>query len=503
MRPGARMEQNMNRQTTPEEYDLVILGSGVGSKLAAWTFAAQGRRVAVIERKYIGGSCPNIACMPSKNVIHSAKIASYLRHSAEFGIGRGNIAIDMGLVRERKRRMVSASVDVHLEEFRKSGAELVLGSAQFVGARTVEARLLDGSTRTLRGKDVIIGTGTRAALEPIRGLAEAQPLTHVEALELDEIPEHLIVIGGGYIGLEFAQAMRRFGSHVSVVDRNDRLMHREDEDVSAALAYLFGDEGIELVLNARVREVSGKSGEKVSLIIEQNGLKRILEGTHLLVAAGRIPNTEDLRLDLAGVEVTERGYIKVDERLKTTATGVWAVGEVAGSPQFTHISADDFRVVTSQLTGGGRITTGRHVPFCLFTDPEFARIGLNETDAQKRGVRYRLFKMPMAGVLRAQTLSETRGFMKALVAPDSHRILGFTAVGVGAGEVMSAVQIAMLGELSWMALRDAALTHPTLTEGLNALFSSAPAEPEALNSSIPSRRSVQPRDQPAVQVPFH
>lgn len=475
------MEKTMNYQTTPEEYDLVILGSGVGSKLAAWTFAAQGRRVAVIERKYIGGSCPNIACMPSKNVIHSAKVASYIRHSDAFGIGRGAIAIDMAGVRERKRRMVSASVDAHLEEFRRSGAELILGSAKFVGARTVEATLLDGSIRTLRGNDVIIGTGTRAALEAIPGLAEAEPLTHVEALELDEIPEHLIVIGGGYIGLEFAQAMRRFGSRVSIVDRNDRLMHREDDDVSAALASLFEDEGIELVLNARVRDVSGRSGEKVGLIVEQDGSERLLEGTHLLVAAGRIPNTEDLRLDLAGVDVTDRGYIKVDERLATTAAGVWAVGEVAGSPQFTHISADDFRVVTAQLTGGDRVTTGRYVPFCLFTDPEFARIGLSETEARVRGVRYRLFKMPMTGVLRAQTLSETRGFMKALVAPDSQQILGFTAVGVGAGEVMSAVQIAMLGNLPWIALRDAILTHPTLTEGLNALFSPNPAEPEAMH----------------------
>jgi len=467
----------MNHLVTAEEYDLVILGSGVGTKLAAWTLAAQGWRVAVIERKYIGGSCPNIACMPSKNIIHSAKVASYVRHSNAFGIEHGHTTVNMAAVRERKRRMVSASVEFHLEDYRKSGAELVLGSARFIAAKTVEAKLLDGSTRVLRGKNVIIGTGTRAALESIPGLAEAQPLTHVEALELDELPEHLVVIGGGYVGLEFAQAMARFGSHVSILDRNHRLMHREDEDVSEALASLLEDEGIELVLDARIREVSGRSGNRTGLIIDQNGVERILEGTHLMIAAGRIPNTEDLRLDLAGVEVTDRGYIKVDERLETTAPGVWAIGEVAGSPQFTHISADDFRVVTAQLTGGDRVTTGRHVPFCLFTDPEFARIGLSESEARSRGVPYRLFKMPMAGVLRTQTLSETRGFMKALVSPDTSRILGFTAVGVGAGEIMSAVQIAMLGNLTWMALRDAILTHPTLTEGLNGLFWSPPSDP--------------------------
>jgi pyruvate/2-oxoglutarate dehydrogenase complex dihydrolipoamide dehydrogenase (E3) component len=481
-------EEEMDHPSKPEQYDLVILGSGTGTKLAAWTLGGQGWRVAVIERRYIGGSCPNIACMPSKNVIHSAKVATYIRHSGEFGIGGGNFTVDMAGVRERKRRMVSHSVEVHLEEYAKSGAELILGTARFVAPRTVEAKLLDGSTRVLQGKNVIIGTGTRAALEAIPGLAEAQPLTHVEALELDKVPEHLIVIGGGYVGLEFAQAMRRFGSRVSILDRNDRLMHREDEDVSETLRSVFEDEGIDLLLNTRFREVWGRSGEKVGLVIEQNGQQRTLEGTHLLVAAGRLPNTEDLRVDLAGVALTDRGYVKVNERLETTAPGVWAIGDVAGSPQFTHISTDDFRVVTASLTGGDRVTTGRDVPFCLFTDPEFARIGLSEAEARSRGIRYLLFKMPMAGVLRAQTLSETRGFMKALVARDSGRILGFTAVGVGAGEVMSAVQIAMLGSLPWTALRDAILTHPTLVEGLNALFSTAPTEPGP-SSASPRQRA--------------
>jgi pyruvate/2-oxoglutarate dehydrogenase complex dihydrolipoamide dehydrogenase (E3) component len=368
----------------------------------------------------------------------------------------------MSAVRDRKRRMVSGSIDAHLDNYKRSGAELILGSGRFLGPRTLEATLPDGTSRLLRGANVIIGTGTRAALEPIPGLADARPLTHVEALELDEIPEHLLVIGGGYVGLELSQAMRRFGSKVTVVERNDRLVHREDEDVTDALRSLFEDEGIDIVLNARVKSVSGKSGELVRIAIEQNGVKKALDGSHLMVAAGRAPNTEDIGLELAGVELTDRGYVKVNERLETTAPGVWAVGDVAGSPHFTHISVDDFRVVLSSLTGGNRVTTGRHVPFCLFTDPEFARVGLSEKEARRRGISYRLFKMPMEEILRTQTLSETRGFLKALVETDGDRILGFTAFGVEAGEIMSAAQIAMIAGLPYTALRDAILAHPTL-----------------------------------------
>jgi len=459
----------------PEEYDLVVLGSGAGSKLTAWTLAEQGQRVAVIERRYIGGSCPNIACLPSKNIVHSAKVASYFSRGREFGIATKGFMVDMSAVRDRKRRMVLGEIDAHLANYKRSGAELIIASGRFIGPKTLEATLPDGTTRQLRGANVIIGTGTRAALEPIPGLAEAQPLTHVEALELDEIPEHLLVIGGGYVGLELSQAMRRFGSKVSVIERNDRLVHREDEDVTDALGSLFEDEGIDVVLNARVKGISGKSGKSVRIVIEQNGAEKTLDGTHLLVAAGRTPNTEGIGLELAGVELTNRGYVKVNERLETTAPGVWAVGDVAGSPHFTHISVDDFRVLLASLTGGNRVTTGRQVPFCLFTDPEFARVGLSEKEAKTRGIAYRLFKIPMEAVLRTHTLSETRGFLKALVEIDGDRILGFTAFGVDAGEIMSSVQIAMIAGLPLTALRDAILAHPTLLEGLNSLFSAAPS----------------------------
>ncbi len=306
-----------------EEYDLVILGGGTGSTVAAWTFAAEGQRVAVIERRYIGGSCPNIACLPSKNIIHSAKIASYVRRSEEFGVPKKEFTVDMHAVRERKRSMVSAWNAVYLDNYKKSGAEFILGSGRFIGPRTLEVTLPEGATRQLRGRNVIVSTGTRAVLDGIPGLVDAQPLTHVEALELDDLPEHLLVIGGGYVGLELSQAMCRFGSKVSLIDRNDRLIHREDDDVTEALQQLFEDEGIDLVLNARIKSVSGRSGQSVKIVIERDGKQIPLQGSHLLVAAGRAPNTGGIGLELTSVETTATGYIKVNERRETTAPGVW------------------------------------------------------------------------------------------------------------------------------------------------------------------------------------
>jgi pyruvate/2-oxoglutarate dehydrogenase complex dihydrolipoamide dehydrogenase (E3) component len=464
---------HVHKKSQPEEFDLVILGGGTGSTVAAWTFAAEGKRVAVVDRKYIGGSCPNIACLPSKNIIHSAKVVDYFRRSKEFGIARDGFTIEMSGVRDRKRKMVVGLNEMYMENYRKTGAEFILGTGRFIAPRTVEAALPDGSTRQLRGANVIVSTGTRASFEPMPGLAEAQPLTHIEALELGQVPEHLLVIGGGYVGIELSQAMRRFGSKVTVIDRNGRLLSKEDPDVCEALRSLLTDEGIDVLLNARIQRVSGKCGDSVSVVLEQDGIEKRLKGSHVLVAAGRYPNTQGLGLELAGVELTDRRYIKVNERLQTTAPGVWAIGEVAGSPQFTHISVDDFRVVHANLTGGNRVTTGRQVPYCLFTDPELARIGLSETEAEAQGIAYRLFKVPMESNLRARTLSETRGFVKALVEVDSDRILGFTAFGVGAGEILAAVQVAMIAGLPYTALRDAVLTHPTLVEGLIPLFSSA------------------------------
>ena len=463
----------MDRQTKPEVYDLLILGSGAGSKLLAWTFATQGQRVAVVERKYVGGACPNVACLPSKNVIHTAQIANYVRHGEDYGFSIDRFRVNMLAVRDRKRKMVKGLVDIHLELYGKSGAELIMASGRFVGPRMLEATLEDGTTRLLTGTNIVIGTGTHAAVEDIPGLRAAQPLTHIEALELDVVPEHMIIFGAGYVGLEFAQAIRRFGSRVTVLQRGDRFLPQEDEDVAEGLQELFRDEGIDLLLEATVKEVRRVSGQSVHVTFRQGGEDIVLEGSHLLVATGRVPNTAGIGLELTGVDVTERGYIKVNERLQTTAAGIWAVGEVAGSPQFTHISEDDFRVVRDNLLGTSHVTTGRQVPFCLFTDPEFARIGLTEKEAKSQGIAYRLFKVPMASVLRAQSLVETRGFLKCLVSRDRDDILGFAAFGAGAGDIMACVQIAMLGAMPYTALREAILTHPTIPEGLISLFSSS------------------------------
>jgi pyruvate/2-oxoglutarate dehydrogenase complex dihydrolipoamide dehydrogenase (E3) component len=462
--------------TNPKEYDLLVLGSGAGGKLIAWTSAQKGQRVVVVERKYVGGSCPNIACLPSKNIIHSAKVASFFYRSNEFGISKENVRIDMAAVRERKRKMVRNLVDIHLDNYNKSGAELVMGTGRFVGPRTIEVNLADGGTRTFHGKNVVINTGSRATLEPIPGLAEVKPLTHIEALELDHIPKHLLVLGAGYVGLELAQAFRRFGAEVTLIDRNSRLAHREDEDISQGLEQMCRDEGIGIVMNAKITLVKGNSGEWIRLLGSRDGAELSLEGTHLLVAGGRTPNTSGIGLDKAGVETTKQGHVKVNERLQTTAEGVWAVGDCAGSPHFTHISENDFMVVSDNIAGGNRVTTGRQVPFCLFTDPEFARIGLSETEAKQRGIPYRLARLPMAAVFRAMTISETRGFMKVLIEKESDRILGFTMFGSGAGDVMATVQMTMLAGLPYTALRDAVIAHPTMPEGLIPLLLGVPTK---------------------------
>ncbi len=459
-----------------ERYDALVLGSGEAGKYLAWHLAKSGQRTAMIERQYIGGSCPNIACLPSKNVIHSAQVASYFRRSEEFGITKDNWTVQMPRVRDRKRKMVDALVKVHLDRYRGSGTELVMGRGRFLEPKTIEVTLVDGGTRILYGERVFISTGSRATIDRIPGLPEARPLTHVEALELDYVPEHLVVLGGGYVGLELAHAMRRFGSRVTIVEKSDRLAHLEDEDVSEALEQLSRDEGIEVVTGASLTRVEGKSGESVILHGTRGASEILIQGTDLLVATGRTSNTDGIGLDLAGIERTDRGDVKVNERLETTAPNVWAVGDCAGSPHFTHIAFDDFRIVRDNLAGGHRVTTGRQVPYCLFTDPEFARIGLNETEAKARGIAYRLAKIPLGMVLRTQTLSETRGFLKALIATDSDRILGFAAFGVNAGETMATVQLAIGAGLPYTALRDSIFTHPTMAEGLVVLFSATPAK---------------------------
>ncbi len=459
-----------------ERYDMLVIGSGESGKHLTWTLAQAGHHTAVVERKYIGGSCPNIACLPSKNVIRSAKANWFAKRGKEYGIQTGPVSTDMRGVLARKRKMVEGEVQFHLDRFKATGAELIRGEARFVVPKTVEVQLNDGGRRTISGDRVFLDLGSRAAMPDIPGLAAAKPMTHVEALDLDRLPEHVIVLGGGYVGLELAQALRRFGSAVTVIERGRQIAGKEDPDVAQALLENFTSEGIEVLLETKVREVEGLSGKQIRIRAENHHGDQTIEATDLVVAAGRTPNTRGIGLEAAGVELDERGYIKVNERLETTAAGVWAMGDCAGSPQFTHVAFDDFRVVRDNLNGGKRTTRDRLIPFCMFTDPELARVGLNESEAKKGGIGYRLAKLPMAAVLRAVTLGETRGFVKILIDAKSDRILGFTALGADGSEMMAAVQTAMLGGLPYTVLRDAIFTHPTTAEGLVFLLASVPAK---------------------------
>lgn len=463
-----------------ERVDLLILGSGEAGKNLAWTMAKAGRRTAVVERKLIGGSCPNIACMPSKNVIHSAKVAQLARRGAEFGVMTQGVTIDMARVRAHKRRMVEGDIRLHLELYRASGAELIMGEARFIAPKTLEARLPDGTVRVLAGDQVALDLGTHAAMPDLPGLKAAQPLTHVEALELDRVPEHLLVLGGGFVGFELSQAMRRFGSRVTIIERRRQPVGgREDPDVAETMVQLLRDESIEVLLETEARAVEGTSGQSIRMRLHDARGERMLEGSDVLVAAGRVPNTHDLGLAKAGVEVDERGFIRVNERLETSAPGIWAMGECAGSPLFTHVATDDFRIVRDNLSGGKRTTRDRLIPFCMFTDPELARVGLNEFEARARAIPHRVATIPMTKVRRAHTLSETRGFLKALLGADSDEILGFTAFAADAGELMSVVQAAMLAKAPYTVLRDGILAHPTMAEGLTVLLAAVPARAPA------------------------
>jgi pyruvate/2-oxoglutarate dehydrogenase complex dihydrolipoamide dehydrogenase (E3) component len=458
-----------------ERYEVLVIGSGESGKHLTWNLAQAGYRTAVVERKYVGGSCPNIACLPSKNVIRSAKANWFARHGSEYGIQTGPVSTDMRGVFNRKQKMVEEGVQFHLDRFKATGAELIHGEARFVAAKTVEVHLNDGGHRTITGDRVFLDLGTHSTIPDTPGLAAVTPMTHVEALDLQRLPEHVIVLGGGYIGLELAQALRRFGSAVTVIEHGSQVAAAEDADVAQAILENCTSEGIEVLLDTRVQKIEGLSGQSVRVVTENGRGQKTIEATDLLVATGRTPNTRGIGLEAAGIELDARGYIKVNERLQTTAPGVWAMGDCAGSPQFTHVAYDDFRVVRDNLNGGTRSTRDRLVPFCMFTDPELARVGLNESEAKKRGIAYRLAKLPMEAVLRAVAIGETRGFVKMLIDAPSDRILGFTAFGAEASEMMAAVQTAMLGGLPYTVLRDAIFTHPTASEGLIFLLANVPA----------------------------
>ena len=394
--------------------------------------------------------------------------------------------------------MVEGLRRMHLDRYGASGAELIMGQARFAAPRTVDVELADGGNRRISGDRVFLNLGTHATVPDLPGLVAAEPMTHVELLDLDRLPEHLIVMGGGYVGIELAQAMRRFGAQVTVIEQGPQLARSEDADVAAAVHELFRDEGIDVRLRTSIRRAEGKSGREVRVLAEGPDGEGWVTGTDLLVAVGRTPNTAGIGLERAGVERTEAGYIKIDEHLATTAPGVWAMGECAGSPQFTHVAFDDFRVVRDHLNGGSRTTRDRLVPFCMFTDPELARVGRNEAEARRLGIGYRLLTLPMAGVLRTRTLSEPRGLMKMLIAADSDEILGFTVFGAEASELMIAVQVAMMARLPYTALRGGIFTHPTAGEGLTVLLSGAPRLPEAVPIAL-AHDAAQRTDQPPPQ----
>jgi pyruvate/2-oxoglutarate dehydrogenase complex dihydrolipoamide dehydrogenase (E3) component len=370
--------------------------------------------------------------------------------------------------------MVQALVDAHLKNYKESGAELIMGSGRFVAPKTLEVSLNDGGRRTLTGAQVFLNVGTHAAIPNVAGLEAAHPMTHIEALELDVLPAHLIVIGGGYAGLELAQAYRRFGAEVTVFEAGTQVMGREDAEVSHEIRRILADEGVQIHVPAELVKVSGQSGQEVSVVARTSAGEQTIEGSHILVAAGRVPNTAAIGLDKAGVELDGRGFVRVNERLETSAPDVWALGECAGSPMFTHISEDDFRIVRDNLAGGKRSTRDRLIPYCMFTDPPLAHVGLSEREAERQGVKTRVAKLPMKAVLRAQATGQTEGFMKALVGESDDRVLGFTMIGAEAGEVMAVVHAAMIADLPYTRLRDADFAHPTFSEGLNFLFSNVP-----------------------------
>jgi probable pyridine nucleotide-disulfide oxidoreductase len=453
--------------STIETYEYVFLGGGKGGKSLAMELAKAGKRVAVVEEGMIGGSCINVACIPSKALIQTARIMHAVQSADILKDGKPQASVDMALVHKRVRGVVDGMVDLNMKAFVASGFELLLGSGRFIAPRRIQVEMNEGPARIVEGDHVFINTGTFAAVPDIPGLKAAEPMTHVDALALETLPEHLVVIGGGYIGLEMAQAFRRLGSKVTIVQEAPRVAMREDPDVTEAIEAALAEDGIDVRTGVKPLRVSGKSGSSVAVELDDGNR---LEGTHLLVATGRVPRTSGIGLDVAGVKLDARGFIEVDERLATSAPNTWAIGEVAGTPMFTHASFDDYRVLKSQLAGGNLTTKNRLIPYAMFIEPELGRVGINETDAQRLGIPVRVAKLPMAVVPRARTNGDMHGFMKAIIDTESDQILGFTMLGTNAGDVVTAVQMAMLGKLPYTAVRDAIISHPLISEGLNLLF---------------------------------
>lgn len=478
--------------TGTDHYDLIVIGAGQGGGPLAGAFARAGRRVALVERAHVGGTCINEGCSPTKTVIASARVAHVVARAEAYGVRtQGTHAptsalearVDLRRVKERKQAIVDSFRSGSERALAAAGVEIVRGEAKFVGPRTVRVSLSNPDsgesnrrTRTLSADVVVINTGLRAAVPPLPGLDALPFLTSASILEVTELPAHLLVLGGGYVGLEFAQAFRRFGSAVTVVQRSAQLLPREDADVANEVAAILRDEDIDVLLSAdafRAERVDGHGGGvRLAYRVQGgDGVEHLVSGSHLLVATGRRPNTDDLGLDAAGVETDARGYVRVNERLETSAAGVYAIGDVNGGPAFTHISYDDYRVLRTNLLNDGVATTdGRLVPYTVFIDPQLGTIGMTEREARSSGRRVRVAKLPMSRVARALEVNETRGFMKAVVDADTGEILGATVLGLEGGEIATIFQVAMMGKLPYTALRDAVFAHPTLAEALNNLF---------------------------------
>ena len=453
-------------------FDVIILGSGQAGNPLAGAFSAKGKKVAMVERAAVGGTCGNYGCTPTKTMVASAEVAYLARRGADYGVDTGDVKVDMEKVRERKRGMVKMWREGSEKRLKKAeNVELIRGEGSFLGPKQISVQLNAGGQRTITADTVVIDTGLSPAVPQITGIADIEYLDNVSVMELGVLPEHLLVLGGSYIGLEFAQMFHRFGSKVTVVQNSLQLLPNEDPDVAEEIAKILREEGLEILLGAKAEAVS-RTTNGISLSVTIGGSSPKVEGTHLLVATGRKPNTGMLNLDAAGIKADDRGYIVVNEKLETNIPGVFAVGDVKGGPAFTHISYDDYRILkTNLIDGGDSATKNRDVPYCVFIDPQLGRIGLSEKEAQQLGKKVRVARLPMTSVARALETSRAQGFMKALVDPETELILGATILGEDGGEVMSMVQIAMMGKLKFSALRDGTFAHPLYSEALNNLFS--------------------------------
>ena len=454
-----------------ERFDAIVIGSGQGGNPLSQALAGAGMRTALIERKHVGGTCINEGCTPTKTMIASGRVAYLARRGADYGVRTGAIRIEMARVRKRKRDIVKRFRSGGERRIAQTkGLELIFGEAAFTGPKAIEVHLRSGGTRALTADRIFINAGCRPAIPALDGLEETPYLDSTSIMELAEVPQHLVVLGGGYVGLEFGQLFRRLGSRVTIVNSGAQLLGHEDEDVADAVAEILKEDGISVLLNANAERASG-TRSRISLLVRAVGKIRTIVGTHLLVATGRTPNSDALNLAAAGIAVGEHGFIRVDEKLETNVAGVFALGDIKGGPAFTHISYDDFRILrTNIIEKGSASTANRMVPYTLFIDPQLGRIGMSEKDA-RAGRAIRVAKMPMSYVARALEVGETRGFMKCVVDATSGQILGAAVLGIEGGEIMSQIQIAMMGKLPYTVLKDATFAHPTLAESLNNLFS--------------------------------